>query len=453
MRGFSGLFTEFTPSADLLKRLGNNLSFRYVVPPFSVLDARQGYWQERKRTWISLGIQSELGRGEDLVSGDGRCCYNGRLEWSGNRGGKVSPGGSPRPATRLGSDGKTVRGDGKGKPLARTFGSGDPGDLAASFKSRKKKKASASPYGVYDGDGVKQDDCSCRNAAATPKRRVPSSIPGGGTGKNSAWLFRTPSGYEATQKKTYKQGRIEGAIGSPNEETTAAQGSGTSIFDPVLTEISYKWFCPPGGRILDPFAGGSVRGIVASVLGYHYTGIDLSGRQLEANCAQAEMIVPGNPPTWIEGDSRKVKDLAEGKFDMIFSCPPYFSLELYSYDKRDLSNMTTEGFLAAYRKIIHRSLELLKPNRFAVFVVGNTREGHYYSHLPTRTTQIFEEAGAMLYNESVLVTAVGSLPLRVKRQFESARKIGRTHQNVLVFCKGDCKKAAQICGGKSKKKA
>src|SRR3990167_4472072 len=40
-----------------------NLSDRFIVPPFSVLDARQGYWQERKRQWLALGIQSELGRG------------------------------------------------------------------------------------------------------------------------------------------------------------------------------------------------------------------------------------------------------------------------------------------------------------------------------------------------------------------------------------------------------
>ncbi len=39
------------------------LAERFGVPPFSVLDARQGYWQERKRAWLSLGIQSELGRG------------------------------------------------------------------------------------------------------------------------------------------------------------------------------------------------------------------------------------------------------------------------------------------------------------------------------------------------------------------------------------------------------
>jgi len=46
------------------------LSDRFVVPPFSVLDARQGYWQERKRQWLALGIQSELGRGGGMTYAD-----------------------------------------------------------------------------------------------------------------------------------------------------------------------------------------------------------------------------------------------------------------------------------------------------------------------------------------------------------------------------------------------
>ena len=58
---------------------------------------------------------------------------------------------------------------------------------------------------------------------------------------------------------------------------------GTSVFDPVLCEVMYKWFCTPGGKILDPFAGGSVRGIVASYLGYDYHGNDLRPEQIAAN--------------------------------------------------------------------------------------------------------------------------------------------------------------------------
>lgn len=43
------------------------LASRFGVPPFSVLSARDGDWQERKRQWLALGIKSELGRGESLM--------------------------------------------------------------------------------------------------------------------------------------------------------------------------------------------------------------------------------------------------------------------------------------------------------------------------------------------------------------------------------------------------
>ena len=40
----------------------------------------------------------------------------------------------------------------------------------------------------------------------------------------------------------------------------AGKENGTSIFDPVVCELAYTWFAPVGGVVLDPFAGGSVRG-------------------------------------------------------------------------------------------------------------------------------------------------------------------------------------------------
>jgi ParB-like chromosome segregation protein Spo0J len=40
-----------------------SLAERFGVPPFSVLNAREGWWQNRKQAWIGIGIQSELGRG------------------------------------------------------------------------------------------------------------------------------------------------------------------------------------------------------------------------------------------------------------------------------------------------------------------------------------------------------------------------------------------------------
>jgi DNA modification methylase len=215
---------------------------------------------------------------------------------------------------------------------------------------------------------------------------------------------------------------------------------GTSIFDPVLAELAYRWFCPDGGSILDPFAGGSVRGIVASRLGHPYLGIDLSAAQLEANEVQAETIVrEGDPyPQWVVGDSATVlPTLTAEAYDLIFTCPPYFDLEVYSDDPRDLSNMDWWAFVKAYETIIEEAALRLRRDRFAAIVVSEVRAPDgMYRGLIHRTITAFERAGMRFYNEAVLVNTAGSLPLRAARQFEATRKLGRTHQNVLVFLKG-----------------
>lgn len=233
----------------------------------------------------------------------------------------------------------------------------------------------------------------------------------------------------------------------PVSQAILEVGSGTSIFDPVICEIAYRWFCPPNGIVLDPFAGGSVRGIVASKLGRRYVGIELRPEQVTANAAQLN-LADDPRPEWRQGDAREVARIAaDVEADLIFSCPPYWNLERYSDDPADLSNMPREEFLAAYAAIIRDAVGRLRKDRFAVWVIGDVRdEDGCYVNLPGRTVEAFEAAGARFYNDGILVTAVGSLPVRVGRQFEVSRKLGRTHQNVMVFVKGDPRKATEACG-------
>jgi len=231
----------------------------------------------------------------------------------------------------------------------------------------------------------------------------------------------------------------------------ASGHSGTSIFDPVLCELAYRWFCPPDGLVLDPFAGGSVRGIVAAQLGRRYLGVDLSARQIAANEAQAVQICnPDNQPRWICGNSADIEQLAGGaSADFVFSCPPYMDLEIYSDDPADLSNLPPAEFEAVYRRIIRGAVALLADDRFACFVVGEVRakdHGGAYRGFVPMTIAAFEAAGARFYNEAILITAAGSLPIRAARQFEAMRKLGKTHQNVLVFCKGDPRAATAAIG-------
>ena len=250
-------------------------------------------------------------------------------------------------------------------------------------------------------------------------------------------------------------GRDAPAYASASAHQKAEQGAApqhrTSIFDPVLCELAYRWFCPPGGLVLDPFAGGSVRGIVAARLGRPYVGMELRAEQVEANRGQLHLVQTEDPaPAWHVGDSRQIaRRLPDVEADFLFSCPPYADLERYSDDPADLSTMDYPAFMEAYREVIVGAVSLLKRDRFACFVVGDVREKRGtgpYRNFVSDTIDAFIDAGMRLYNEAILLTAMGSAPIRAGKQFAASRKLGKVHQNVLVFVKGDWKRAVAACG-------
>lgn len=410
------LYGEGLLGETLAPSRGDRLSERFLIPPFSVVSAREGYWQTRKRAWLSIGIQSELGRGEALIGGSS--LYSGDDPKYGNRGPtiqKVSPGGSPRPAMDYS---QKQRGDGSGRPMesnslpAKGTGNLRTWGLTPGAYSEAKNETASLKNGLtseltihpYDGKPLKNNTSSSANA------------------------MRYAGGFEESSPGT----------------------TGTSIFDPVLCELAYKWFCPPGGQVIDPFSGGSVRGIVASRLGLSYTGVDLSEPQIKANRNQGTKLCPGGNLVWHCGDSANIGSLcADVQADMIFSCPPYGNLERYSNDPRDISTMTVDEFKTTYEQIISETCKLLKPNRFACFVVGDYRDKEgFYCNLPGVTIEAFAKVGLRLYNYGILITAAGSLPIRVSAHFSKGRKLGKTHQDILIFVKGDPKKAADACGVK-----
>ncbi len=317
---------------DVQARAGSLLD-KYQVPPFSVLDTRQGYWQEARRSWLALGIESEIGRGGSLLS-----------------------------------------------------------HAAQRVEERE------------------QDGGSLLYEATRTKR-------------------------QAVMDGNYDLSKGQNAWG----------GNGTSVFDPVLCELAYRWWSPPFGAVLDPFSGGSVRGIVAGWLGHRYLGVDLSSGQVAANRAQAaEIMASRSPrPEWVIGDSATViPTLGSEWADFVFSCPPYYDLEVYGDDPSDLSRQPTwEAFVAAYGRIIGACLGALRPGRFACFVVSEIRgpDGAFRGLVPA-TIREFERHGARFYNEGILVNSAGTLPLRAGRIFDAGRKLGRSHQNVLVFVKGEVPK-------------
>lgn len=257
------------------------------------------------------------------------------------------------------------------------------------------------------------------------------------------------SGSWQKRKNLWKQKGIKSELGREGA-LCLAQGlntfdpresyTGTSIFDPVLCELMYKWFCPDGGTILDPFAGGSVRGIVANFLGFKYTGLELRPEQVDSNRQQGLDILPiTNQPQWYEGDSDiLLNDNWNFDFDTIFSCPPYMDLEVYSDRHNDLSTLNDFDFTLKYESIIKKSCDKLKKDGFAIFVVGDVRDKKtgYYKDFITITKMAFYKAGLKLYNEAILLeNGLNTAAMRADKQFTAGKKLVKVHQNVLIFKK------------------
>jgi hypothetical protein len=336
------------PTIDMEQeqKVHNSLSDKFIVPPFSVFDTKQGYWQTRKSEWKGLGIQSEIGRGGNLLN------YS-----------------------------ETIL------------------------------------------------------QASNPKKKLAEILKG--SSPNTANIESKIPNYYAKKEQGYTDAEII------KEFIESSELSGTSVFDPVLCEISYKWFCKDGGTILDPFAGGSVRGIVASKVGRKYIGVDLRAEQVEANRKQVLEICEDNHPSYVVGSSENLTDIVNAldekpTIDLIFTCPPYYDLEQYSEDPQDLSAMSPGEFDEAYERIIKQSVELLSDDSFSVFVVGDVRDKNgVYLDLIGKTVEAHRKAGAVYYNSAILLESVGTAGLRAARIFNGGRKLCKVHQNVLVFYKGN----------------
>ena len=257
-------------------------------------------------------------------------------------------------------------------------------------------------------------------------------------------ILDTKSGNWQKRKRTWIAKGLKSEVGRDakviNMDTVAKEKNTAdyvSVFDPALCEVLYHWFCPENGSILDPFAGGSVRGIVANYLGYKYSGIDIRQEQIDSNREQAMDILPiEKQPQWYVGDSNKLLDDKWNiEFDMVMSCPPYADLEVYSDLEGDISNKPYKEFLSLYESIIEKSCKLLKKGGYACFVVGEVRDknGFYIGFVPD-TIKAFEKCGMKYYNEAILLNAIASASMRANGNMKS-KKLVKVHQNVLIFIK------------------
>lgn len=463
---------------------------KFLIPPFSILDAKKGEWQDRKRAWVSIGLESENGR-----KASGSCSWNDL---------SLNPrtAESTKKIAKVG-DGPTLFDPVLCELIYRWF-CPQGGQVVDPFAGGSVRGIIARILGLkYWGCDLRQEQIDANNKQAQKILPEKPTVDVEISGKMLQQKFH---GCDEVYIRKTCQGRCcEGQDGisviAHSSEVDKIEALGAKVKD---------GFIVADGRGLCPFKGddglciqheNKPLGCKSSPFTFTNSGLlIIRNRYRCLRCYKTEDSTPayiahrwslaqifgeseaariceiakkqegniiGHMPIknarilcdnhnsrndgnltfdntgvkWVCGDSTTELTRAPDA-DLIFSCPPYGDLEKYSDDPKDLSAMDFHAFLAAYKRIILQSVRRLKENRFACFVVGDFRDNHgFYRNFVSETIAGFEAAGARLYNEAILATSVGSASMRVTRQFNGGRKLCKTHQNVLVFCKGDWKKA------------
>lgn len=263
-------------------------------------------------------------------------------------------------------------------------------------------------------------------------------------------IFEVRKGYWQKRKNQWKE-----AIGETGEsregtlfgaDTFIAELGTVSILDPVLCEIIVSWFgLGKGTKCFDPFCGDTVFGHIASLKGCQFKGIEIRSEQVELNkekCKKYKL----NAEYICDDGQNILNHFKPNSQDLLFCCPPYFDLEVYSDLPNDASNQKTyEDFIKIVDKAMSDSIKILKENRFAAIVVSNIRNKKTgcYRNLVDDMIRLFQKNGMEFYNDIILSDSLSSAPRRAGHNMIN-RKVVKVHQNVLIFYKGNPKKIKEI---------
>lgn len=235
----------------------------------------------------------------------------------------------------------------------------------------------------------------------------------------------------------------DGEIVTKSEKTL---NGNASVLDPVACEVILRFFMPRNGRrVYNPFGGGVQMGFVSGSYGYEYISSEIRQNQCDANNAICQDL---NSAKWVKSDSTKYTP--DGKFDLCFSCPPYYKVEEYlDYDgKPPEGELNSTPTYSQFREMLFegykRGIEALNDNCFFVVMTGDSRDnkGAYYG-CEAEHELFFRDQGLAIYNKIVYLECEFTRLAQAKVTLNT-RKFPKREQKILVFYKGDISKIGEL---------
>ncbi len=197
---------------------------------------------------------------------------------------------------------------------------------------------------------------------------------------------------------------------------------------PQIPRALIEMYSSPGETVLDPMVGGGTTCIEARLLGRNCIGVDIRMDSLILTLYRLKLIeeyieenmggLEGEERraaenymrtwAWIYlGDACRLDAIPSSSVDLVATHPPYYNIIRYSSGepvKGDLSGMRRlEDYLEAIGEIARETYRVLKPGRYAAFLIGDTRRHKHYVPISHYVLGKLLEPGFILKEEIIKI--------------------------------------------------
>jgi len=219
------------------------------------------------------------------------------------------------------------------------------------------------------------------------------------------------------------------------QQAGAGRGKkGLSIMPPEWVEFFIKFYCKKDSLYFDPFAGQGIRIQIANLLGVNYIGYDICKEYVNYIKSFMKRIKKKSEILEIHfADSRKIH-LKDNSVDFSFTSPPYWDIEIYDNNEKQVGQGTYEDFLENLREIIKEQYRIFKPGGVCVWNVNDFSKNKIYYSFHADVIRLFKEVGFHQIDTWILTGQLSStLPRAFATGFIKNKRSPKTHEYALVF--------------------
>ncbi len=226
-----------------------------------------------------------------------------------------------------------------------------------------------------------------------------------------------------------------------SSQNVRGKGAGLSTFPPDLAKRIVLFYSEKNETVLDPCAGHNSRMQITYELERNYIGYDICQEFIDFNekvkkeiTGKGEQGLLFTSPVTItlKAKSSEKLDEQDNSIDLIYTSPPYWDIEYYDDNPKQLGyKKSYNEFRAGIKRVISECYRVLKPGKYCAFNINDFRKNGILYTYHADIIDIFREVGFHMH-DIIIVQWQSAIGACFASQIEERKITAKAHEYLVV---------------------